>query len=148
MNDIDGVSETLNLIYDQIKGMFDKRQRKEIAQKKYTFLNAEQAQLLYGDKGPYNNTLDIDLKDYAKWTSLDKKRILMNGIRKLAGSPVRGKRQTFLQPTVLSPYLFAPNILNVGRFCYSLTNHLALVSWSAGSLAQSIFTEHPQPDGP
>jgi hypothetical protein len=51
MEDIEGVTETLNDIYDQVKSMFTKGQRREIAQKKYTFLNPEQLNILYGPDG-------------------------------------------------------------------------------------------------
>ncbi|KAI6185895.1 hypothetical protein M3Y98_00073800 [Aphelenchoides besseyi] len=119
MGDVDGVTETLNFIYDQVKSLFATRQRRDLAQRKYTFLNGKQLQMLYGDKGPYNNTLDIDIKDYAKWTEVDKRRALMNSIRRIAsGEPVdmhansndsnRRKKRAL---TTLAPFAFAPGIL-------------------------------------
>lgn len=51
MEDVEGVTETLNGIYDQVKGLFNKGQRHEMAQKKYTFLNSEQLNMLYGPNG-------------------------------------------------------------------------------------------------
>lgn len=51
MEDVEGVTETLNDIYDRVKEMFSKGQRHDIAQKKYTFLNSEQLNVLYGANG-------------------------------------------------------------------------------------------------
>ncbi|KAI6212552.1 hypothetical protein M3Y94_00039500 [Aphelenchoides besseyi] len=119
MGDVDGVTETLNFIYDQVKSLFATRQRRDLAQRKYTFLNGEQLQMLYGDKGPYNNTLDIDIEDYAKWTEVDKRRALMSSIRRIAsGEPVDmhangsgGNRRRKRALTTLAPFAFAPGIL-------------------------------------
>ncbi|KAI6216144.1 hypothetical protein M3Y99_01837800 [Aphelenchoides fujianensis] len=125
MSDVDGVTETLNAIYDGVKQLFAPKQRRDLAQRKYTFINPEQAEMLYGEKGPYNNTLGIDLKDYAEWSEVEKRRVLMHTIRKLAngveipsgqfgdqaeGGDSRGRRRKRAL-TTLAPFAFAPAVL-------------------------------------
>uniref|UniRef100_A0A1I7S5L8 ANK_REP_REGION domain-containing protein n=1 Tax=Bursaphelenchus xylophilus TaxID=6326 RepID=A0A1I7S5L8_BURXY len=139
LEDVDQVTNGMEKIFETLKGTFTSRQRRELAQQKFTFMEKKQLDFLYGPEGAFNNTLEwISIDEYSRFGHEDKKRLLMKDLRRIMedsdgadtveGSRRRKKRglevmapfsfspeimsPAVLGPLILSPNLFSPSILS------------------------------------
>ncbi|VDM66235.1 unnamed protein product, partial [Strongylus vulgaris] len=108
---------------DNIKNSMHVEQRRDLAERQFTFLNKEQMEKLYGKEGLLNTTLadlPFDIDEYADMTRKEREESLRNTVRMLADDRKalhrRFKRTIAVQyfrHTTLAPYAFAPTIMTL-----------------------------------
>lgn len=78
-------------VFINLKKSYTRKQRLEVQNNGFAFLDVHQLGKLYGEHGIYDYTSNdniVDLKRYSKLSSGQKDRILRNNIRRLSGRPV------------------------------------------------------------
>uniref|UniRef100_A0A914Z7B0 Uncharacterized protein n=1 Tax=Panagrolaimus superbus TaxID=310955 RepID=A0A914Z7B0_9BILA len=102
--DIDGVSNIILNAFQKFSKGLHPRQKRQLKQRHYTFIKAEQLREFVGKNGSVlvgsfalylmdilglYNTSDypIDIDDYSTWSEVKKKRVVMNAIRAIAAAP-------------------------------------------------------------
>uniref|UniRef100_A0AC35UCH6 Solute carrier family 12 member 1 n=1 Tax=Rhabditophanes sp. KR3021 TaxID=114890 RepID=A0AC35UCH6_9BILA len=106
--EIDGFTNSFNEVFKTLRNTFSRRQRRELDQKKYTFMSRKQLEFMFGENGIYNmDTLPFDLDDYEKWTEVQKKMALINVLKKMA--EVESSRR-IRKSVILSPFSFSPTL--------------------------------------
>ncbi|CAB3410069.1 unnamed protein product [Caenorhabditis bovis] len=129
--DMFDISSLLDGAYETIKRIMTKPQNLDMMNKKFSFMNKKQLELLYGENGIYNTSvtpLPFDINKVDAMTPEQKEESIRMTIREIArgngATDFRGrriKRQTitllngayrivFLNPTTLSPQAFSPTI--------------------------------------
>ncbi|VDP17474.1 unnamed protein product [Soboliphyme baturini] len=104
----------LKRVFRRFDRLYDSRQRKEMNEDGYTFLNRRQLQLLYGPL----NALNITERPKFYNTFLlaneeEKEKLLMNEARQIFGHSSIRKRQVVLTPSVLAPTILNPAAASV-----------------------------------
>ncbi|KAI1713039.1 moulting cycle domain-containing protein [Ditylenchus destructor] len=93
LSDILTTTQRIDKQFIDVEKSLNPRQKREMAQRKYTLLNEKQLEKVYG---LYNTTqhpqkFPFDLKAYGKLDEVGRKRALMHAIRKLAAGNVKEK---------------------------------------------------------
>ncbi|EFO98057.1 CRE-MLTN-12 protein [Caenorhabditis remanei] len=140
--DLVDMTSIIDQAYTSLSSSLTRPQNLDFVNKKFSFMNKEQMQSLYGETGIYNTSvsdLPFDIHEVDSLTTEQKEESIRMTIRELAkGNGAQGfgksgrrvKRQTisllnglyqivFLNPTVFSPQAFAPTINKVSmkRIC-------------------------------
>ncbi|KAK6043014.1 hypothetical protein COOONC_19481 [Cooperia oncophora] len=111
------VTERMSKIFENLQKTFDRRQRKDIKRRGFTFLESNQLEQLHANKADlakHAGEIDFDIEEYNNQTRSEREQALWLRIAEIAanGTKTRSKRQitwlSVLKPTVLSPYMFAP----------------------------------------
>ncbi|KAF1756909.1 hypothetical protein GCK72_013363 [Caenorhabditis remanei] len=131
--DLVDMTSIIDQAYTSLSSSLTRAQNLDFVNKKFSFMNKEQMQSLYGETGIYNTSvsdLPFDIHEVDSLTTEQKEESIRMTIRELAkGNGAQGfgksgrrvKRQTisllnglyqivFLNPTVFSPQAFAPTI--------------------------------------
>ncbi|CAL2039719.1 unnamed protein product [Caenorhabditis brenneri] len=131
--DLVDMTAVIDQAYSTLSGSLTRPQNLDFVNKKFSFMNKQQMESLYGENGIYNTSvsdLPFDMHEVDQMTSEQKEESIRMTIRELAkGNGAQGvgkngrrvKRQTislfnglyqivFLNPTVFSPQAFAPTI--------------------------------------
>ncbi|KAI6221060.1 hypothetical protein M3Y95_01000900 [Aphelenchoides besseyi] len=138
-DDINNVTNLIQKQFRTLHESLSEEQKQEMKEREFAFLNRSQLEMIYGHKGNIvaveitvalglMDKVPFDLDEYEKWRPSNLKTGLMHMVRSVANgkplasaelSPRRVKRQfepepgvvvTF-EPTILSPFVFAPDIL-------------------------------------
>uniref|UniRef100_A0A1I7TQW3 PBCV-specific basic adaptor domain-containing protein n=2 Tax=Caenorhabditis tropicalis TaxID=1561998 RepID=A0A1I7TQW3_9PELO len=130
--DLVDMTSLIDQAYSTLSESLTRPQNLDFVNKKFSFMNKQQMESLYGEKGIYNTSvsdLPFDIHEVDQLTTDQKEESIRMTIRELAkgngaqgfGKGKRSKRQTislfngayqivFLNPTVFSPQAFAPTI--------------------------------------
>ncbi|KAI1699466.1 moulting cycle domain-containing protein [Ditylenchus destructor] len=94
LSDILTTSQRIDKQFIDIENSLNHRQRREMAERKYTLLNEKQLEKVYGlyNTTQHSQKFPFDLKAYGKLDEVGRKRALMHAIRRLAAGNVEKKR--------------------------------------------------------
>uniref|UniRef100_A0AAF5I0Z3 Uncharacterized protein n=2 Tax=Strongyloides stercoralis TaxID=6248 RepID=A0AAF5I0Z3_STRER len=128
-DDIETTTAFISNTFKIVEKTFNIKQKRDIENKKFSFLSPKQLDTIYGENGPYQikrSKFPFSIGEYKKMTFVDKKRALWNTIREISEIPdpiakKRGGSRFFsrrfkrtltlkLDHTTLSPFAFSPSI--------------------------------------
>uniref|UniRef100_A0A0N5C7I4 Uncharacterized protein n=1 Tax=Strongyloides papillosus TaxID=174720 RepID=A0A0N5C7I4_STREA len=128
-DDIEAITSFVSNAFNSVQKNFNPRQKRDMENKKFTFLSPSQLEIIYGEEGPYKikrSEFPFSIAEYKRMTLVDKKRSLWESVRKISeitdpiaekrgGSRFYSKRfkRTLtlkLEHTTLTPFAFAPSI--------------------------------------
>ncbi|KAK6738679.1 hypothetical protein RB195_020659 [Necator americanus] len=107
-------SEKIGESFEALRASFNNVQKKDLDQRGFTFMEVEQMRKLHKSQGLKEPEIDIQIEHYAALPKSKRMKALWETVSNIAGiHKRRSKRQglaspSILQPTVLSPYQFAP----------------------------------------
>lgn len=107
----------------QVKSTLSHSQQNELSEKQFTFMDNQQISLIFGKEG----LIDLDLpKHCGNWTKNSKEKLMKKLVKQIGeGKPIgdinlwpnvkrrREKRRPI--PANLQPFIFAPDIAEVGQ---------------------------------
>ncbi|KAK6738673.1 hypothetical protein RB195_020657 [Necator americanus] len=110
------VTNRLTKIFTNLEKTFNRKQKKDMKKRGFTFLETNQLEELHGEQGlaKHANDMDFNIQEYGNQTRAEREDSLWLRIAEIAanGTKTRTKRQitwlSVLKPTVLSPYMFSP----------------------------------------
>ncbi|KAK5969370.1 hypothetical protein GCK32_018274 [Trichostrongylus colubriformis] len=110
------VTVRMSDMFKKLEKTFNRRQKKDMKKKGFTFLDTNQIEELHSNEGlaRHAGEFDFDLEEYRNQTRTEREQALWLRIAEIAanGTKTRSKRQitwvSVLKPTVLSPYMFTP----------------------------------------
>ncbi|CAI4226461.1 unnamed protein product [Auanema sp. JU1783] len=121
--DILDITNLLDTTFKTLESTLHDHQKEHLNTKKYSFLEKDQLESLFGEKALLNRTNDFpfDIERYGEMSFAEKEEGLRNTIRLIAKGklgdsqnalhPTRGKRAVVhFQHVSLSPYAFSPSI--------------------------------------
>ncbi|CAJ0605409.1 unnamed protein product [Cylicocyclus nassatus] len=114
--EIKEVTERIAKIFTNLESTFNRRQKKDMDKRGFTFLETNQLEELHKEQGlaKHASEIEFDIHEYGNQTRAQREESLWLRVAEIAanGTKTRSKRQiTWLsvnKPTVLSPYMFSP----------------------------------------